>query len=91
MSLEILKQIIAKDIFPIHIDNKNGEELKQIFESEEILENSIKEAKKRYFFNYEAYKYVLLEEFLFDEEDGNLDYKRIIGKNFYLSRKNKKS
>lgn len=91
MSLEILKEIIVKDVFPIHIDNKKGEELKKIFESEEVLENNIKEVKKRYFFDYEDYKYILLEEFLFDEEDGNLDYKRIIGKNFYLSRKNKKS
>ena len=91
MSLEILKTIIVKDLFPIHIDNKSGEELKKIFESEETLENNIKEVKKRYFLNYEDFKYILLEEFLFDEEDGNFDYKRIIGKNFYLSRKNKKS
>jgi hypothetical protein len=91
LSLETLIKIIENDSFPLHVDNKIGEELKKIFESEEIIENNIKEAKKRYFYCYKEYKYILLEEFLFDEQDENLDYKRIIGRNFYLSRKNKKS
>lgn len=87
MSLGILKKIIEKGHFPCVVSNKDGEELKSIFTQEGQVENEIKEAKKRYSYDYEGCHYTLLEEFLFDEKDNNLDYKKIIGRNFYLSRK----
>ncbi len=82
----LLDEYIEKDHFPIKIENKIGEKLKKEFISLNTYEIGVKEGKKRYKLKYKNNIYVLLEEYLFDEEDFFIDYKKVIGKNFYLSR-----
>lgn len=82
----LLDEYIEKNSFPLKVDNKIGEELKKEFVSINKYELGIKEGKKRYVLEYKGNKYVLLEEYLYDEEDFFADYKKIIGKNFYLDK-----
>lgn len=86
-NLAILENIIEKGVFPTSLDNKTGEQLKEIFSSLDITENNIKEIKRKYFFYHNNYHYTLLEEFLFDEEDNSFDYRKLIGTQYYLNRK----
>lgn len=83
----ILEEYIKKGKFPVHINNKEGEELKKEFLVDENVEYKMKEAKRRYKYEEEDYRYTLLEEILFDETDNSLDYTHVIGRVFYLSRK----
>ncbi len=84
--MSLLDKYIEMNKFPIKIDNKIGEELKKEFINLEKYELGVKEGKKRYELEYKNNKYILLEEYLYDEEDFFVDYKKIIGKNYYLDK-----
>lgn len=76
------KDFIKKEKYPSHLKETEGEQLKKVFK-EKILEKS---HNKFYILEFEGYRYFLLEELLFEENDPFLEVNKIIGRNFLLNR-----
>lgn len=75
--------------FPCRIAKFKAEILKQDFvldENEIQQQNNPKTLLYKYFYQHCQEKFVLLEEFMFRDNETFLDIKRAIGKNYYLYR-----
>jgi len=80
---------IIKDCtkFPCRISEFKAEILKKDFELDENQIQKQKDQKNllyKYFYQYCNEQYMLLEEFLFRDNETFLDIKRAMGKNYYL-------
>ena len=73
--------------FPCHISEIKAKTLKYYFklDEEDIQRQQDQKALLyKYFYQYDNEQYMLLEEFLFRDNETFLDIKRAIGKNYYL-------
>lgn len=78
----MLAEILNKSKFPCHLKEIEGEELKKVF-----LDKDTKKGHNRhYYYEIDGYRYTLLEELLFDENNPFLELNKVIGKNFLLNR-----
>lgn len=78
----MLNEILSKEKFPFHLKESEGEELKIIFKEKQRSNGH----NRYYFYEKDGYRYVLLEELLFDENNPFLELNKIIGRNFLLNR-----
>lgn len=81
----MINEILDRGKFPCHLKESEGEELKKVF----LEKNTEKGHNRYYFYEKDSYKYTLLEELLFDENNPFLELNKIIGKNFLLNREKK--
>ncbi|HCX73774.1 MAG TPA: hypothetical protein DHM37_08655 [Candidatus Cloacimonas sp.] len=73
--------------FPYRISSEQADLLKRDFvlDVEQIQrQNNPKTLLYKYFYQYNSENYMLLEEFLFRDNETLLDIKRAIGRNYYL-------
>ncbi|MBN2461165.1 MAG: hypothetical protein JXB60_06110 [Candidatus Cloacimonetes bacterium] len=87
---EVIRKILAsKKRFPCRLDNIEGDICKEYFvlDTEHIQnQHHWKELQFRYHGRIDNEEYLLLEEYMFRDNETILDIKRAIGKNYYLSR-----
>ncbi|TDT68641.1 hypothetical protein EV215_1708 [Hypnocyclicus thermotrophus] len=84
-TIEILNSI---DNFPKKIEKKKGEILKQDFILDSnFKQNSLKNLERRYYFNKDNEKYILIEEFLFKENEMEIKLENAITINYYINKK----
>lgn len=72
--------------YPIHLSESEGQNLAEIF----IEKPLTKGINRKFVYDYNGYRYYLLEEIMVEENIGYTEIKHahlhIIGKNFFLSR-----
>ncbi len=86
-AVEIIKK---HEIFPCKMSRSEGEILAEVFEFAKSSLNNQEESRTiEYFYKYEieGEKYVLVEEFLFMDQDEAIDITKAIDKNYFLYKK----
>lgn len=76
--------------FPCKLSKNDGETLAEIFEfAKNSLNNQEESRTIEYFYKYnvEGNRYILIEEFLFMDQDEAIDISKAIDKNYYLYKK----
>jgi hypothetical protein len=86
-AVEIIKK---HEKLPCKMSRSEGEILAEVFEFAKSSLNNQEESRTiEYFYKYEieGEKYVLIEEFLFKEQDEAIDISKAIDKNYFLYKK----
>ena len=78
----MINEILDRVKFPCHLKEAEGEELKRVF----LEKKTEKGHNRHYYYEIDGYRYTLLEELLFDENNPFLELNKVIGKNFLLNR-----
>ncbi|MBZ4682876.1 MAG: hypothetical protein PWP46_331 [Fusobacteriaceae bacterium] len=89
MSKETIEILNSINNFPKKIDKKIGEKLKRdfILDNSFSNKNSVKNLERRYYFNNNNEKYILIEEFLFKENESEITIENAIDINYYINKK----
>lgn len=88
--MEPAVEIISKiDHFPFKLKKTEGELLKESFVLDKRIFNEqeeVRDIKYRYTKNIDGLDYVLIEEFMFKDNETEFDIFRAIGVNFYINK-----
>ncbi len=92
MKIEMINIISNKDHFPCILKKIEGQILKKFFKiDEEFIKNRsernhVDDLEFRYIYNENGEIFILIEEYLFKENEPILNIENAIGVNYYLNR-----
>lgn len=92
MKKEFIEILIEKKSFPCKLKKKDGELLKKFFKKDinfginSINTKKINDLEFRYIYEEEGIKYILLEEYIFKEEETFLSLENSIGVEYYFNK-----
>ncbi|WP_319205256.1 hypothetical protein [uncultured Ilyobacter sp.] len=95
MKCEITDIILKKDHFPCLLKKTEGQTLKKFFEIDELFIKSrgsrdhIDDLEFRYIYKDDQSIFILIEEYLFKENEAVLNIENSIGVNYYLNKTTK--
>ncbi|WP_319370897.1 hypothetical protein [uncultured Ilyobacter sp.] len=95
MKFEITDIILKKDHFPCLLKKTEGQTLKKFFDIDEVFiknrcnRNHVDDLEFRYIYKDEQNIFVLIEEYLFKENEAILTIENSIGVNYYLNKTTK--
>jgi hypothetical protein len=95
MKLEITEIILKKDHFPCVLKKTEGQILKKYFKADETFiknrcnRNHIDDLEFRYIYKEDEDVFILIEEYLFKENEAILNLENAIGVNYYLNKTTK--
>lgn len=95
MKFEIMDIILKKDHFPCLLKKTEGQTLKKIFKIDEVFisnrknRNHVDDLEFRYIYKDEHNIFILIEEYLFKENEAVLNIENSIGVNYYLNKATK--
>ena len=92
LSLLFLGLLMKKDSFPCKINKKDGEVLKKLFkkdikfEIDSLNRKKVNDLEFRYTYEEEGVKYILLEEYTFQEGETFLSLENAVGVDYYFNK-----
>jgi predicted lipid carrier protein YhbT len=92
MKGEVFDIILKKENFPCMLRKSEGQTLKKFFDLDQNFlkkrseRNHIDDLEFRYIYNENNEKYILIEEYIFKENESVLNIENAIGVNYYLNK-----
>ena len=89
MEKAVLDILMKSDKFPRMLSKNEGSSLKKYFEVDETFKSEFKgsgDMEFRYYYSGNGDRYVLIEEYLFRENEPVFEISRAVGVNYYLNK-----